>query len=626
MDIILEGFGVLVCRGLCPGTCLLPMPSGSSRVPEVMILPGGEAFMLMRRQTHSPTAGEIYGNQPIKALIFIAAFCCFFVCQGCCLECLTHEGYARKQRREQEAQFAPYQQRNTMEAYREFIEKYPGNMFVTTARYRIATFEFEPYEQADTMEGYMEFSMRYPGNPNVSRAAARIEQMEFKRYESMDTIEGYREFLVKYPDNPYSIIARDRLQDLEFRALDAVTRSRFGLDLLLYRLKVKRVLKDVQLLQEAPCGDPAIFVALDSAGGATYFRTHFIYGQNCPLGMPPQTDVREIFFRGIIVRLLPWLESHWQGKKELAGFSFDLAVSPARFYGDMSVLLEYSFAAGDVKLFAGKRLDAQELLSRASIMTAKKKAPEAEKQPAVNLDGSAIMAKVRDRDRGKDSIITRQWERVLKNGRADSSNSIEKRKSFGGEDGVICKTVTRYILPGFSSAAAGRAAAILMVSYAGRDKAFWYVMSRGDAGRTASIENYRPVAESDFSFHDYVDIDGGDEKHKRLGDEEYEGVGCLVVESIPVRDWLPYGRRINWIDGSTWTTLKTEYFDKQCRLWKILRTSWENRFGIRLWKEAVVENVQTGDRTTITTKDVRVNVGLPDSDFTPFALRRLTGR
>jgi len=133
---------------------------------------------------------------------------------GCCLQCLTQEGAARKQREEHEAQYAPYRRQNTVEAYREFIKKYPKNIFVGSAGELSAALEFTPYEKVDTLEGYREFVMVHPENHYVSQALARIEQMEFKRYESMDTLEGYKEFLVKYPKNIYSLLARERLQDL----------------------------------------------------------------------------------------------------------------------------------------------------------------------------------------------------------------------------------------------------------------------------------------------------------------------------------------------------------------------------------------------------------------------------
>ncbi len=46
-------------------------------------------------------------------------------------------------------QYDPYRQRNTIEGYREFIAKYPGNMYLETALDQIDNLEFAPYEKAD---------------------------------------------------------------------------------------------------------------------------------------------------------------------------------------------------------------------------------------------------------------------------------------------------------------------------------------------------------------------------------------------------------------------------------------------------------------------------------------------
>jgi len=245
--------------------------------------------------------------------------------------------------------------------------------------------------------------------------------------------------------------------------------------------------------------------------------------------------------------------------------------------------------------------------------------------PAVPLDGKEIMRKVCARDRGRDSIITRSWQRVLKNGRDDTMDTVEKWKSYGADD-VIDKTVTRYMLGYGGSFEKRQAAAILTIRYGQKPKEFWYVMYRGDAGRTPNIEIYRSNAESDFPLADYVEIGCAEEKHGLIRDEDYQNARCCVVESTPLRDSVCYGKRVSWIDTGNWLPLKIEYFDKKGAPWKTLRIEWQNRFECWFWGKALVENIQTGTRTTITTRDVRVNVGLPDLDFNPHALERLTGK
>lgn len=559
------------------------------------------------------------GNYVIIITIGIA-----FLLQSCCLECLTQEGYARKQRQEHEAQFAPFRQQNTVEAYHAFIKQYPKNMFIGTARELSATLEFVPYEKADTMEGYMEFLMLHPENPNVSRALARIEQMEFKRYEQMDSIEGYKEFLVKYPKNIYSLLAKERLQDLEVRAFDEVTRGKYGFDLLLYRLQAKKIQERSAPGDGMPAGNFSLFASIDIHGGKTYFHTHMLYPDDLAGFDAAAPRVREMFFHNVIVKLLAYLEAKFAGKKQIDGFSFDVASSPNRFYGDKQILLEYYFSGQDTRLFSANRLDEWQLLATATVVIPEK--PEPAPVPAVPLDGNEIMRKACARDRGRDSIITRSWRRVLKNGRDDSMDTVEKWKTYGGADTIIDKSVTRYMLGYGGSFEKRQAAAILTVSYTQKPKDFWYVMYRGDAGRTPNIEIYRSNAESDFPLADYVEIGCAEEKHGLIRDENYENVRCGVVESTPLHGSICYGKRVSWIDTGNWIPLKIEYFDKKGAPWKTLRIKWRNRFGCWFWEKADVENIQTGTRTTITTRDARLNVGLPDMDFSPRALERLTGK
>ncbi len=56
-----------------------------------------------------------------------------------------------------------------------------------------------------------------------------------------------------------------------------------------------------------------------------------------------------------------------------------------------------------------------------------------------------------------------------------------------------------------------------------------------------------PPAEFDFNLTDYVDINVGEERHKLLRSEGYEDNTCYVVESIPIKKDMSYGKRMSWI-------------------------------------------------------------------------------
>ena len=485
----------------------------------------------------------------------------------------------------------------------------------------------------------MEFKIRYPNNRHVFKASVKIEQVELKRYEKMDTIEGYKEFLSKYPDSTLAILSKERLQELEFRELDNTLRKQYRFDLLLYRLHLRRLKKQLGTIDGVHLDDFVCFASLVNVDGKTYFHTHLIYAVNLShLGATPR-EIAERFFDPLVSKALVYLDSHFMNKNELDGFSFDVASSLQFFYGDRKILYEQYFPLSEANRFAQGELDMQDLFAQSIIASPKKvvnrvepraslKVPDSIKEPDATevkphmekltmppikmTDGYAIMTMVDERGRGEDSIISRSWE----NGR-HSMTSIEKRKNFYGKDGVVDKSVIRYIDP-----PSHYGTSILIWNYKDREKAFWYRTLHTGAARIADTERLRPPAEFDFNLTDYVDINVGEERHELLRSEDYEGNPCYVVESIPIKKDMSYGKRISWIDQRHFISLQTEYFDKQGNPWKILRVDWQNQFGFWFWKKAVAENVQTGNKTFITIEDVRINLGLHDRDFTKTGLEQ----
>ena len=536
-----------------------------------------------------------------------------------------------------EEQYKPYKLQNTIEGYREFIALYPENLFVKDAKLQIENLEFSPYEHADSVEGYMEFKMRYPHNRHVFKASVKIEQVEFKRYEKMDTIEGYKELLSKYPESTFAVLAKERLQELEFRKLDSILRKKYGFDLLLYRLHLKRLKKELTTVSGINLGNFTCFASIADHEEKKYFHTHLIYPTDFSCLDATSKEVAERFFDSIISKALLYLDNHFMIKREIDGFSFDLSSSAHSFYGDRKTLLEFYFPISQVNLFAQNKLDKKDFLAQTMVVSPKKVVREAKQvapleilktgemsqvakkpqlkevtTPPLKMDGFKIMTMVSERDRGKDYIISRSWEK----GRHTMKN-MEKRKNLKGKDGFIDKSVIRYIDPPDSYGTA-----ILTWNYKNREKVFWYKLLHSGTARITNTERLRPPAESDFYLTDYLEIKVGEEKHELLKSEEYEGKTCYIVESIPLKKDIRYGKRVSWIEQHYFIPLKIEYFDKRGELWKTLHIEWQNKFGFWFWKKAVVENVQEDYKTFITIEDVRVNLGLHDRDFTKFGLEQ----
>jgi len=580
-------------------------------------------------------------------LLLIGAFLCL---QGCGIFIIFSEDKrALREYQLHEEEYQPYKLQDTIEGYKEFIEKYPKNLFINEAKSRIESLEFSPYEQTDSIEGYMEFKIRYPKNRHVFKANVKIEQVELKRYEKTDTIEGYREFLSKYPESTFAVLAKERLQELEMRRMDGTLIRQYGFDLLLYRLHLKRVKKKLGNVGGVNLGEFTCFASIASYEGKKYLHTHLIYSSDLSYLDASSSEVSERFFDPIISKALVYLNKHFNPRGEIDGFSFDVSSSPHSFYGDSTPILEYYFPLNQVNLFAQHKLDNKELLARAAIVIPKKPLAKPElaiakkitgtgKEPATKevagmgrqvlpeetslkkevtpppllKDAFRIMTMVSERDRGKDFIISRSW----KMGR-HSMQTLEKRKYLGGKDALVNKSVIKYLHP-----PSHYGSSFLIWNYKDRERALWHRPFHGDVKRITSIDRYTPPAESDFYLKDYLEIKVREEKHTLLKNEVYEDTMCYVVESTPIKKNIHYGKKITWIDQRYFIPLKIDYLDKSDALWKALTIEWQNKFGFWFWKKATIENLQTGSKTFISVDDVRVNLGLHDRDFTKFGLEQ----
>jgi len=368
----------------------------------------------------------------------------------------------------QEEQYQSYKLQNTTAGYKEFISRYPDNMFVEDARKRVADLEFAPYEKANTIEGYMEFKVRYPDNPHCSECDTNIEQLECKHCEESDTVEAYEDFLAKYPDST------------------------------------------------------------SAAGIQEKLATRKISEKQKPAG-----------------KVQPSLEQ-----------------SPS--------------------------------------------------PPAI--DGTQIMTMVSTRNQAKDYILTTLWTLTKKGRKKHTATYMEKRKNFGSPGDFFYKSVVRYIEP-----ADYYGTAILTWNYKDNQRSFWTLRFRRKvrkAVRDTNPELLRPPAEADFSLADYYDINAGEEKHERLRSEMLEDTKCFVVESTPIKTNLKYGKRIIWVDQQNFIPLKIEYYDKKGVPWKDLSITWQKKYGLWFWRKAEATNLQKEYKTYITVDDLRVNLGLPDRDFT----------
>ncbi len=236
------------------------------------------------------------------------------------------------------------------------------------------------------------------------------------------------------------------------------------------------------------------------------------------------------------------------------------------------------------------------------------------------IDGLQVMNMVSGRDRGQDYIISGAWVFTEKGRVRHRMKYREKRKYYGGKDGLLYKSLVRYTSPPNINRRT-----FLTWNFKDGERAFWYyrINQMVEAKRTTNLDLLKAPAESDFNMVDYIDVNVEEENHRFVNRIKEEDKTFYVVESIPVNKRLRYGKRISRIDAESLIPIRVDYFDKKGKPWKILRITWQTVEGIWFWKKAEVENLQRRYTTFISFEDVKVNVGLHDREFTKSALERI---
>jgi len=565
--------------------------------------------------------------------IIILAFYLFTGCTGGLI--YTGNGTLMNQKEflRHQQEYAPYKQADTIEGYNEFISRYPGNIFVKRAQDQTKRLEFEPYRKENTIESYLEFKILYPENPFTETANDRIEQTEIKRYEKMDTIKGYREFLKKYPNSIFSILPKKRLQELEFRKLGKNVEENYNFDLLLYRLKAKRIKSKLKTEGRNDLSNFVMFASFLEKDNKKYFNTYLIFPRQSSLPDISDNKTATEYFTRIISPLTSHLNNKFGAKHKIEGFSFDVSYSPHIFYGDRKVLFKTLFSLKDTASFAQKKISLTKLLAKSKIILPEKekkvtadsslKKSGTKKNVSVQIpkDGLKIMTMVNNRDKGTDHILSRSFKTVLNTGKEQQRKTIEKRVNLKGKKGFTHKVVIRNLIK-FKYTVTDKSTIASMAWHYNNGKiARWEKYRRKDPVRIRSNKIWTPPQETYFCYND-IEIGISDEKHKFLMIEALENEKYYVVKSVPIKNNLKYSKRISWIDPLNLTTAKYEYYDKNNVLWQTIKVEWQNKFDVWFWKKAEIVNVRTGNKTLISVGDVRVNLGLPAQDFMLGALRK----
>lgn len=233
--------------------------------------------------------------------------------------------------------------------------------------------------------------------------------------------------------------------------------------------------------------------------------------------------------------------------------------------------------------------------------------------------GREIMQQAADKDMGDTTHTLVQMDLIDKNGTV-SNRVVEMFGKESAEGSVMTMVI-------FHRPATVKDTRFLSITNEGRADDMWiYLPSLKRVRRIASSEGGDSFMGTDLTYDDMGSRDIDDDDHTLLGEESIDGYPCYVVESVPREPSdSQYSRRKTWMSKEMLLPIRTELFDKDGELLKVLTVGEiENIQGYWTPKITRMTNVQDNHSTVLTMERVIYNENLPDGIFTTRFLQ--TGR
>ena len=148
------------------------------------------------------------------------------------------------------------------------------------------------------------------------------------------------------------------------------------------------------------------------------------------------------------------------------------------------------------------------------------------------------------------------------------------------------------------------------------------VMSR--VKRISSRNKSGAFVGSEFSFEDMTNKDLEDYTYNFLHTEVCPALAvlCDKIARFPVDKHSGYTKQHVWIEQQDKKIVRIEYFDRKDTLFKVFTAEDFTLYANKYWRPKVVvmENVQTGKKTSLHYQSIKFSTGLVEQDFRRNAL------
>jgi len=107
------------------------------------------------------------------------------------------------------------QAKGTIEAYQEFLQRYPRSRFAPRAAQEIERLRFRKASAEGTLRAYEDFLSAHPQGAFREYAQQLIEQLCFREADEGRTQRGYEDYLRRFPQGESAALAKSRLRAIE---------------------------------------------------------------------------------------------------------------------------------------------------------------------------------------------------------------------------------------------------------------------------------------------------------------------------------------------------------------------------------------------------------------------------
>ncbi len=105
---------------------------------------------------------------------------------------------------------------DTIDVYRNFLNKFPKSRFTEQAKERIIELQFEEVRAIDTSKVYLDYAKRNPSSPFVEEANERAEVLVYEELAGEPVAEKYTEYLQVFPEGRHVSEVLAGLEKVEY--------------------------------------------------------------------------------------------------------------------------------------------------------------------------------------------------------------------------------------------------------------------------------------------------------------------------------------------------------------------------------------------------------------------------